>query len=128
MESLSGRVIRGGLWMLAMQLTGYLFGAARLLILARLLTPHDFGLVGISLVVLSFGEIIPKTFAQNNPERLIPLTRILYPISVVMKLYPLLNLKKIQNGLYRRMLDLPDRLYAFNKRIDNPVFMLKKGR
>ena len=73
MESLSGRVIRGGLWMLAMQLTGYLFGAARLLILARLLTPHDFGLVGISLVVLSLINSFSDTGTQlaliRRPKR-----------------------------------------------------------
>jgi lipopolysaccharide exporter len=57
MENLSGRVIRSGLWMVALNVTGRLLGTVRLLILARLLTPYDFGLAGIALVGISlFGS------------------------------------------------------------------------
>ncbi|MBI4380458.1 MAG: lipopolysaccharide biosynthesis protein [candidate division NC10 bacterium] len=56
MENLSERVIRSGLWMVALNVTGRLLGMVRLLILARLLTPYDFGLVGIALVVISLFE------------------------------------------------------------------------
>lgn len=61
MESVSGRVIRSGLWMVAMNLTGRLLGTVRLLVLARLLTPHDFGLVGIALVVISLLQSFSAT-------------------------------------------------------------------
>jgi O-antigen/teichoic acid export membrane protein len=64
MESLSGRVIRSGLWMAAMNLTGRVLGMVRLLVLARLLTPHDFGLFGISLVVLSLIDSFSDTGTQ----------------------------------------------------------------
>lgn len=56
METLSRRVIRGGLWVTALNLTGHLLGAVRLLILARLLSPHDFGLVGAAVVTISLFE------------------------------------------------------------------------
>ncbi|HIA02455.1 MAG TPA: HlyC/CorC family transporter [Myxococcales bacterium] len=38
-----------------------------------------------TFLVLTFGEIIPKTFAQNNPERFVAVTRILYPFAVMIK-------------------------------------------
>ena len=33
----------------------------------------------MTLVILIFGEVVPKTFAHNNPGRFVPLTRVLYP-------------------------------------------------
>jgi lipopolysaccharide exporter len=60
-QSLSGRVIRGGLWMVALNATGRLLGMVRLLVLARLLTPHDFGLVGIALVMIALFESFSTT-------------------------------------------------------------------
>ena len=38
-----------------------------------------------TFLVLTFGEIIPKTFAQNNPERFLAVTRVLYPLAVFLK-------------------------------------------
>jgi CBS domain containing-hemolysin-like protein len=38
-----------------------------------------------TFLVLTFGEIIPKTFAQNNPERFLSVTRVLYPLAVLLK-------------------------------------------
>ena len=61
MENLSERVIRSGLWMVALNVTGRLLGMVRLLILARLLTPYDFGLVGIALVMISLFESFSAT-------------------------------------------------------------------
>jgi O-antigen/teichoic acid export membrane protein len=64
MASLSTRVIRGGLWMVALNGTGRLLGMVRLIILARLLTPRDFGLVGIALVVMSLFQSFSTTGMQ----------------------------------------------------------------
>src|SRR5688572_4011442 len=58
METLSRRVIRGGMWVTALNLTGHLLGAARLLVLARLLSPHDFGLVGMAIVAISLFDSV----------------------------------------------------------------------
>jgi len=38
-----------------------------------------------TFLILTFGEIIPKTFAQNNPERFVAITRIMYPFWVVLR-------------------------------------------
>ncbi len=51
-ESLSGRVMRAGLWVVGARMGGRLLAAAGTLVLARLLTPHDFGLVALALVPL----------------------------------------------------------------------------
>jgi CBS domain containing-hemolysin-like protein len=37
----------------------------------------------VSFLILTFGEIIPKTFAQNNPERYVSLITVLYPIAIL---------------------------------------------
>jgi len=52
-ESLSQQVARGGFWVFALRITDRGLGFIRLIILARLLTPDDFGLLGISLLALS---------------------------------------------------------------------------
>jgi putative hemolysin len=38
-----------------------------------------------TFLILTFGEIIPKTWAQNNAERFLPATRLLYPLFIVSK-------------------------------------------
>lgn len=47
------RAVRAGLWMVANSVTERLLQTVRILILARLLTPHDFGLVAIGLTLVS---------------------------------------------------------------------------
>lgn len=52
-ESLSDRVVGAGLWVVGAKLGTRLLAAVRVLVLARLLTPHDFGLVALALLPLS---------------------------------------------------------------------------
>jgi lipopolysaccharide exporter len=52
-EGLSGRVMRASLWVVGARMGARLFAAVRTLVLARLLTPHDFGLVALALLPLS---------------------------------------------------------------------------
>ncbi len=52
-ESLRQRVARGGMWVFATQGTGEGLRFVRLMILARLLAPGDFGLMGIALLTMS---------------------------------------------------------------------------
>jgi O-antigen/teichoic acid export membrane protein len=61
MEGLAGRVIRSGLWMVGLNVTGRLASLLRLFVLARLLTPQDFGLVGIALVVITLFDAFSAT-------------------------------------------------------------------
>ncbi len=54
------KVIKGVFWVFALKVVGYLFSFLRLTILARILLPSDFGLIGIALLTLS----IIDTFSQ----------------------------------------------------------------
>jgi O-antigen/teichoic acid export membrane protein len=52
-ESLSDRVVGAGLWVVGAKLGARLLAAVRVLALARLLTPHDFGVVALATLPLS---------------------------------------------------------------------------
>jgi len=52
-ETLRHRVIHAGFWAFALRIADRLFGLARTIILARLLSPEDFGLFGIATLALS---------------------------------------------------------------------------
>ena len=60
-ESLSQRVVRGGAWVFALRITGRAFGLIRLVILARILAPHDFGLMGIALLTMATLDTFSQT-------------------------------------------------------------------
>jgi lipopolysaccharide exporter len=51
--SLARKVLQGGFWVIAIRLAGGAFSFVRLMILARLLAPSDFGLLGLALLALS---------------------------------------------------------------------------
>lgn len=63
-ESLSRKVIRGGAWVFAMRITNRGLGFIRTIILARLLVPEDFGLLGIAMIVVVTLEIFSQTGFQ----------------------------------------------------------------
>ena len=62
--SLSQRTVRGGFWVFSLRIVQQIFGLARLLILARILAPHDFGLMGIALLAMSTLETFSQTGFQ----------------------------------------------------------------
>ena len=64
-ESLSQRVVRGGVWVFALRITERGFGLIRLVILARILAPHDFGLMGIALLTMASLETFSQTGFQQ---------------------------------------------------------------
>lgn len=55
------KVIKGGTWVFAARALEQLFTAARLIILARLLSPDDFGVFGIALLILSVLDTFSRT-------------------------------------------------------------------
>jgi len=61
-DRLSQRVVHAGFWAFALRITDRLFGLARTIVLARLLSPNDFGLFGIALLALS----ALNTFSQTG--------------------------------------------------------------
>ncbi len=64
-KSLSHRVVRGGFWVFSLRIVQQLFGLARLIILARILAPHDFGLMGIALLTMATIETFSQTGFQQ---------------------------------------------------------------
>lgn len=64
-NGLSQRTVRGGFWVFSLRIVQQLFGLARLVILARLLAPHDFGLMGIALLTMSTLETFSDTGFQQ---------------------------------------------------------------
>jgi O-antigen/teichoic acid export membrane protein len=59
--SLSERVIRGGFWVFALRFTNRGFGFVRKIVLARLLAPEDFGLLGLAFLSISTLETLSET-------------------------------------------------------------------
>jgi lipopolysaccharide exporter len=55
------RVVRGGLWVFALSVSQEILALARLVILARLLSPDDFGLAGIAVIALSTLDTLTST-------------------------------------------------------------------
>lgn len=63
--SLSSRVVRGGLWVFGLRIVEIGLGIIKLIILARLLAPDDFGLFGIALLAISTLETFSQTGSQT---------------------------------------------------------------
>jgi len=62
---LKQKAIRGGLWVFVARVVGRGFSFLRLIILARLLAPEDFGLMGIALLSLATLETFSETGFQQ---------------------------------------------------------------
>lgn len=60
-QSLSQRVVRGGAWVFALRTVNRGLGLVRLIILARILAPADFGLMGIALLAMATLETFSQT-------------------------------------------------------------------
>ena len=52
-ENLSSKTVKGTFWVSSLRIASRLVMLVRLIILARILSPEDFGVFGISLLVLS---------------------------------------------------------------------------
>ncbi len=63
-ESLSKRVVRGGIWVFGLRIANRSLGLIRTIILARLLAPHDFGLFGIAMLAIATLETFSQTGFQ----------------------------------------------------------------
>ena len=58
--AISTKVIKGSFWILFLRITNRILGLIRTAVLARLLLPEHFGLIGIAVIVIS----ILETFSQ----------------------------------------------------------------
>jgi len=64
-ETLSQKVVKGGFWVFFLRIVNRGFSLVRLIILARLLSPSDFGLMGIALLTMSTLETFSQTGFQT---------------------------------------------------------------
>jgi len=55
------KTIKGGFWVFSLRTVSRLFQLARTIVLARLLSPNDFGLFGIALLALSALDTFSQT-------------------------------------------------------------------
>ncbi|QTA79478.1 putative polysaccharide biosynthesis protein [Desulfonema limicola] len=60
-DSLSRKIIHGGMWIFALKIFSRGLGFIRTIILARLLSPDDFGLLGIAMLAVFVIEIFSST-------------------------------------------------------------------
>jgi len=63
-ETLSQKVLKGGFWVFFLRIINRGFSLVRLIILARILSPSDFGLMGIALLTMSTLETFSQTGFQ----------------------------------------------------------------
>jgi len=63
-QNLGKRSIKGGFWVFSIRIIGKGLGIVRLIILARLLAPMDFGLMGIALLTITTLETLSQTGFQ----------------------------------------------------------------
>jgi lipopolysaccharide exporter len=63
-ESLSSRVVVSGVWVFLLRIVSRVLSLVRTIVLARILAPEDFGLMGITLVVMSMLETFSQTGFQ----------------------------------------------------------------
>jgi lipopolysaccharide exporter len=63
-ETLGIRAIRGGVWIVAAQAVSRMFAFVRMVVLARLIAPDDFGMFGIAMLTLSVTESLSETGFQ----------------------------------------------------------------
>jgi len=60
-QGFSQRVVKGGFWVFLLKITQHVFNLLKLTILARILAPHDFGLMGIALLTMATLETFSRT-------------------------------------------------------------------
>ena len=63
--TLSQRVVKSGFWVFFLRIFSQGFGLLRLIILARILSPSDFGVMGIALLTMSILETFSETGFQH---------------------------------------------------------------
>lgn len=67
MQELGRKVAAGAAWMVALRFASRLLGVASMLVLARLLTPEDFGLVALATTVAALIDIASEfNFASST--------------------------------------------------------------
>ncbi len=81
------RAVHGGFWVFALRISQQLFRLGRLIILARILAPYDFGLIGIALLMVAVLETFSQTGFQaaliQKKEEITPYLDIAWTVLVL---------------------------------------------
>ena len=64
-DSLAGKFLSGTAWAFALRFSSRLFGLIRTVVLARLLLPEDFGIVGLALLAVAVLEVLTQPGLQT---------------------------------------------------------------
>ncbi len=59
--ALSRKAVEGGVWVIASRFSTQFLAFAKLIVLARILSPDDFGIMGIALMVVAVAERFSQT-------------------------------------------------------------------
>ena len=57
-SNLFAKSVKGGWWIFASRITQQIMAIVRLVVLARLLNPDDFGLLGLALLTISLSKML----------------------------------------------------------------------
>ena len=60
-QGLTGKMVKGGVWLSGIKIGGRFITLVSTLILARLLSPKDFGILGIALLAIALLETFSET-------------------------------------------------------------------
>lgn len=86
-QSLSQKAIRGGFWVIALKIIAQIFNLLRLIIIARILAPNDFGLMGVAMLVMGILEVFSQTGFQTaliqKKEKIEPYLNSAWTISIL---------------------------------------------
>lgn len=63
---IADRTVKAAFWMYALNITTRLLGLVRIIILARLLTPNDFGVIAIAMLVIAGLEVFTRSGLEHS--------------------------------------------------------------
>jgi lipopolysaccharide exporter len=86
-NTLAHRAVRGSFWVFLLSIIGLVISYARLIILARVLAPSDFGLVAIALFVIGILDMFSQTGFQaaliRKRDEIRPYLNVLWTVSIL---------------------------------------------
>ncbi len=86
-QPLATKVVRGGMWLFALRIINRGLGFIKIIILARILAPEDFGLMGIAMLSIATLETFSQTGFQvaliQKKENVQPYLDTAWTVSVI---------------------------------------------
>ncbi len=118
-SSVLARTARGAAWMVAVRMVNRLLGLASVLILARLLTPEDFGLVALAFSIFGAIEACMAIGVETQLMRAKDPDRTLYDTAFTLNL-----LRAVLLGLLLAVAAAPLAAYMRDARLETVILLL----